>query len=256
MDTSEVTRLIKDTISNEVDQNDYTTSYRAPIIGYVSADDPRFVQLSSLTGFRHLIPDELLPGARSVVCFFLPFAPEIAYANTRDKERVAREWALAYQETNALIEQITSRLKTELSRCGVRSAAEPPTGNYTTRELRSHWSHKSIAVLTGIGSFGLNHLVITDSGCAGRFGSLVIDTDVSFEKPEPKERCEYYVLGTCMDCIKACPVSAISEDGSFDRRVCWQQLQKNIGEFLDIGYVVKVCGKCAVMGPCALEAGI
>ena len=197
MDPKELSRVIEDTITYAVEHNDYLTSYRSPIIGYCSADDPGFARLPGLTGTQHMMPGDLLPGARSVISFFLPFAPEIAYANARDKERVAREWALAYQETNALIEQITSRLQVELSRHGVRSAAEPPTGNYTTRELRSHWSHKSIAVLTGIGSFGLNHLVITDSGCAGRFGSRVIDTDVPFEKPEPKERCEYHVLVTC-----------------------------------------------------------
>ena len=42
----------------------------------------------------HMLPHDLLPGARSVVSFFLPFAPWVLEANTRHREQVAREWAV------------------------------------------------------------------------------------------------------------------------------------------------------------------
>ena len=198
------------------------------------------------------MPDDMLPGARSVVCFYLPFAPEIAHANRKEKEQVAREWAVAYLETNALIEKITARLIEVLAQYSIRAAAEPATGNFDEKVLRSHWSHKSIAVLSGIGSFGLHQMVITDAGCTGRFGSLVIDAELPIEKPERKERCEYYASGTCMDCVLACPANALSEDEPLARQACRAQCHKNANDFLDLG--VKVCGKCAVVGPCALEA--
>jgi epoxyqueuosine reductase QueG len=94
--------------------------------------------------------------------------------------------------------------------------------------------------------------VITDAGCTGRFGSIVTDAEIPTDKPETKERCEYYELGTCMDCVFGCPVNAISEDEPFDRETCWEQCLKNANEFRDLGDEVRVCGKCAVVGPCAL----
>lgn len=254
MKTLELAEFIRETIFHEVNHNSFLTAYRDPLIGFVAANDPRFACLSEWTAYDHLMPDDLLPDARSVVSFFLPFVPEIAHANMQEKERVAREWGVAYQDTNALIGQINSRLIKLLGNYGIRAAAEPATGNFDESELRSHWSHKSIAVLSGIGSFGLHQLVITDAGCAGRFGSLVIDAELPVEKPKFIERCEYLLLGTCLDCVLGCPVNAITEDDPFDRRACWQQCLKNAHDFLDLGDEVKVCGKCAVVGPCALES--
>jgi len=254
MKPSELDDLIKEMIIYEVNNNEFVTLYRDPIVGFIAADDPGFAQLSEWTKFDHLMPDDLLPGARTVACFFLPFAPEIVLANAQEREQVAREWAVAYQDTNILIGQITSRLIETLSQNGIRAAAQPATGNFNETDLRSHWSHKSIAVMAGIGSFGLHQLVITDAGCAGRFGSFVIDAKLPTDPPERKERCEYFEFGTCTECMDACPVDAISEDEPLDRRVCWMQCRKNGIDFLDVGSEIKVCGKCAVPGPCALEA--
>jgi len=254
MKPSELAELFTETILHEVNHNAFVTAYRNPLIGFVAADDPGFSHLSEWTAYPHLMPDDLLPGARSVVCFYLPFAPEISYSNAQEYEKVSREWALAYQDTNALVSKITSQLIESLNKYGIHAAAEPATGNFDEIALRSHWSHKSIAVLSGIGSFGLHQLVITDAGCTGRFGSIVIDAELPVEKPERKERCEYFELGTCKDCVIGCPVNAISEDRPFDRHACRKQCIKNSNDFMDLGDEIKVCGKCAVVGPCALGA--
>jgi epoxyqueuosine reductase QueG len=247
--------LIRETIVHKAAHHKFITRYRDPIIGFLAADDSRFEKLSEWTGIEHLMPADLLLGAQSVIVFFLPFAPEIAAANSREKEQVALEWAVAYQDTNTLIGEITTRLGEVLSQHGVSSAAQPATGNFNQKELRSPWSHKSIAVMAGIGSFGLNQLVITDAGCAGRFGSLVIDAQLPAAPPASKERCEYFEFGTCIACLDACPVDAISENQPLDRRACWLQCHKNGTGFQDIGKI-NVCGKCAVMGPCALKSAV
>jgi epoxyqueuosine reductase QueG len=256
MKSTELAGIIKEKIVNEVKIHDGMTSYREPIIGFVAVDDPGFSQLSEWTAFEHLSPDDLLPGARSVVSFFLPFTPDIPAANAKERERVAREWAVAYVETNAFIGKINSRLIEVLGQHGVMAGAEPATGNFDEKALRSHWSHKSIAVLAGIGSFGLHQLVITDAGCAGRFGSLVIDAELPIDKAEKKERCEYYASGSCLDCVIGCPVNAIDEEEPLNRQACWKQCLKNGEGFLDQGDEVHVCGKCAVVGPCVLESGV
>ena len=256
MNSSELAELIKETILYEVKNKKGATSYRDPIIGFVAADDPEFAKLSELVEFQHLMPEDLLQGARSVVCFYLPFVPEIVYPNQEYKKQVAREWGVAYYETNALIGYINRRLIEVLKEHGVNAAAEPATGNFDSNELRSHWSHKSIAVMTGIGSFGLHQLIITDAGCTGRFGTLVIDAELPIDKPERKERCEYFDSGTCMDCVIACPANALSKDERINRADCWELLLENRKGFLDIGDNVHVCGKCAVVGPCAFESAV
>jgi epoxyqueuosine reductase len=256
MNSSEAAALVKEIITHEVSRQNLITTYREPITGFISADDPGFEDLSALVGHNHYAPADLLPGGRSVVCFFLPFSPDIARANQVHRDSVAREWAVAYQETNTLISQITMRLVEELGRVGIRAAAEPATGSFDHDSLKSRWSHKSLAVMSGIGSFGLHQLVITDAGCAGRIGSLVVDIDLPVDKPLQKERCRYYATGDCLDCVLACPVAALDEDRPFDRRACWNQCLQNGDFFLDIADDVHICGKCAVMGPCALESAV
>ena len=156
----------------------------------------------------HLMPEDLLPGAKSVVSFFLPFAPEVPIANGKDRHQVAEEWAVAYVETNQLIGRITARLIEQLAEHDIRAAAEPATGNFDRETLVSWWSHKSIAVLAGIGSFGLHHLLITDAGCAGRFGSLVLDAELPINKPEKKETLRILsgsnLYGVCVQLPSQC----------------------------------------------------
>jgi epoxyqueuosine reductase QueG len=252
MDLPELTALITSTIQAQVIEASTVTCYREPLVGFVAADDPRFSDLRRDVEPSHMLPRDLLPGARSVVSFFLPFASQVVEANARDREKVAREWAVAYVETNALIGRITSRLDELLAERDVRAAAEPATHNFDPVSLVSRWSHKSVAVLAGLGSFGLHHLVITDAGCAGRFGSLVIDADLPPSAAEHKQRCLYFVDGSCLECVMRCPVGALDENGEIDKQLCWNRCLEAEKEFRNLG-LAQVCGKCSY-GPCALES--
>lgn len=248
--------LIRTTVADEVDRRTSATAYRQPLLAFAAADDPRFGDLTRLTEFPHLLPSDLLPGAQAVICFFLPFIEETVTANKKDHLWAAREWGVAYRDTNALIGKINSRLIEVLGEYGVRAAAPPATGNFDPEELRAHWSHKSIAVMAGLGSFGLHRMVITDSGCAGRFGTLVIDAALPSEASAFRERCRFLTGGECQACLKACPAYAIQEDGSFNRMACWKVCLGNASRFEDLGDAVQCCGKCAVTGPCAIAPAV
>jgi epoxyqueuosine reductase QueG len=186
--------------------------------------------------------------------FFLPFCEEVVVANGRDRDQVAQEWAVAYVETNRLIGRITAELTDWLGQRGIRSAAEPATHNFDPVTLVSRWSHKSVAVIAGLGSIGLHQMVITDAGCAGRFGSLVIDVEIETRPAEKKERCSYFCDGSCLECVQRCPVMALDPSAPLDKQLCWERLQSVMVQFAEIG-VADVCGKCAV-GPCALESAV
>jgi epoxyqueuosine reductase QueG len=161
---------------------------------------------------------------------------------------------VAYVETNALIGRITSHLIRVLAARGIRAAAEPATHNFDPESLVSRWSHKSIAVIAGLGSFGLHHLVITDSGCAGRFGSLALDADLPIATVESKERCLYFHDESCLECVMRCPVAALDGTKPLDKQVCWRRCRGVAEEFKHVG-LADVCGKCAV-GPCSFESAV
>lgn len=245
---------ITDTIKREVIESGTVTRYREPLVGFVAADAPGFAQLRCMVDPTHMSPHDLLPGARSVVSFFVPFAPDVVHANAQRRDEVAREWALAYVETNSLIGRIAAAVTETLAQRGIRAAAEPATHNFDTVKLVSRWSHKSVAVLAGLGSFGLHHLVITDAGCAGRFGSLVIDAELPRFAPTPRERCLYFHDGSCVECVIHCPVGALDEANAIDKQRCWTRCLETAARFTDLGQA-DVCGKCSY-GPCALESAV
>ncbi len=251
----ELARCIISTIQHQAATTDTTTKYREPLVAFVAADDPGFSDLNSVAEPTHLMPRDLLPGARSVLSFFLPFASWVVKANARQKEMVAREWATAYVETNALIGRITTHLIQCLAERDIRAAAEPATHNFDPITLISRWSHKSVAVIAGLGSFGLHQMVITDAGCAGRFGSLVIDADLPISPPaEHKERCLYFHDGSCEVCVLRCPVTALDTNNSIDKQRCYQQCLSTAKNYRNLG-LTDVCGKCAI-GPCSFKSAV
>lgn len=249
--------LVTDVIRREVDAASGATAYRAPLVGYAAAADPRFREIQRVVEPTHFLPEEMLPGARTVIAFFLPFAGWVVEANAAERYRVAREWPVAYLETNALIARICASLIAALAGQGYRAAAAPATHNYDPTDLIARWSHKSVAYIAGLGSFGLHRMLITDAGCAGRFGSVVTDADIPFTPPPVKERCLYYVDGSCHECVTRCPVAALSMDGVIDKQRCNHRLLGLAKVFDPAGFdledVADACGKCAI-GPCSLRS--
>jgi epoxyqueuosine reductase QueG len=167
---------------------------------------------------------------------------------------VAREWAVAYVETNELIARATAHLIDVLETRGFRAAAEPPTNNFDPVALVSRWSHKSVAVIAGLGSFGLHHMIITDAGCAGRFGSLVTDACLPTTETRSQERCLYFYDGSCRACIVRCPVDALTETKGIDRQRCYARCLEVNEQFGHLG-PAEVCGKCAI-GPCSFTSSV
>lgn len=252
MPSSHLETLIRATIEEMVKNAGTETPYRLPLIAFASAANPGFARLREVATPQHLLPEDLLSGARSVIVFFLPFAKEVVEANRR-ASYVAREWAVAYVETNQLIARICQRLADILAERGARAASEPATHNFDPVSLVSRWSHKSVAVVAGLGSFGLHHMLITDAGCAGRFGSLVTDAELDPTPVVEKKRCLYHHDGSCRQCVKLCPVGALTEEG-LDKALCYRRCLEVDAYFADLG-LTDVCGKCA-LGPCAFGSAV
>jgi epoxyqueuosine reductase len=225
--------------------------FRAPLIGFSSAADPLYDQLKEIIGAWHLHPQDILPEAKTVISFFLPFSIETVYQN-QQHEPAARAWAESYVAANQLIGHISEQLIEFLASKGIMAATLPATHSYDAEKLQSAWSHRSAAYIAGLGRFGVNRMLITPVGCAGRYGTVITAAELPADVRSEQEYCRYHQNGSCLACIRACPVGALRVDG-FDKFRCNDRLLKNATQFSDIGFC-DVCGKCVVAGPCAVMA--
>lgn len=240
---------LKDLLRQKVLNAKKVTKYRAPLLGFVAADDPGFREIKEVVTPNHLLPRDILPEAKTVLAFFVPFAIEPIRANRRSKE-VAREWALAYVETNALIGELCQAIHDFLAPLGYKTGWQPATHNFNEETLESLWSHRSVAYLAGLGSFGVNRMLITPAGCAGRFGSVVTSAEIEPSGRISQEFCLFKSEGKCNFCVSNCLTGALTLSG-IDKHKCYSHLLEVAKDFSDLG-LCDVCGKCCV-GPCAIK---
>ena len=150
--------------------------WQPPLMTAAPIDD-RFDQLPGIAADDHLHPRDLLPTAKSVIVFYLPFKKELVKANKKGGYP-CREWGVAYVQTNNLIERLGRALSDFLLESGYKSGLTPATHNFNEEKLMARWSHKHLAYLLNLGRFGVNHLFITPIGCTGRLGSFVSEVEL------------------------------------------------------------------------------
>ncbi len=222
--------------------------WREPILA-AGAVDERFWILKEAVSEDHLMPEDLLPAARTVIVFFIPFTQKLVKEN-REGTLACRNWGLAYTETNTLIAQISEALSVLLVKHGHLSAVTLPTHNFDKERLISGWSHRHLAHLVGLGRFGVHRQIITPEGSAGRLGSLVTEAELGDHPLQTGVGACLHLAGkTCLACSKKCPVNALKGE-IFDRFTCYEQCLVNDRNLSDMP-VTDVCGKCVAVVPCS-----
>jgi len=235
-------------IKNEVLDLRKEELFREPLVGFASADDPLFFKLAEIVGPEHVHPKDILQSAKTVVSFFIPFSKRIVLDNRRSPE-VSSEWANVYLNANAVINDISKKLIDKLAEKGIQGRTIKATHTYDEKTLKASWSHRSAAYIAGLGRFGLNRMLITKVGCAGRYGSVIISEEITPDQRPQEELCTFFINGQCGFCVNNCPTQALRVDG-FDRHKCHAHLLEVSKGFSDLGFC-DVCGKCAI-GPCAI----
>ncbi len=236
--------------------------YEKPLLGFSSASDELYRSLKKrdIVGEVHRSPGEWLPGAASVISFFLPFTADIRESNY-GPGLASEEWLRA----RFLGEEINNRLRTfivkELAGQGAKAVApileKDFAADYTL--LLSNWSERHAAFISGLGTFGLNRGIITPRGMAGRFGSVITDlvlTPTARPYNDLYAYCPFLKDGSCGACIERCPSGAITASGK-DKKRCHQYIfiEDPLNALrLKSGYPASTCGKCQTAVPC--EAGI
>ncbi len=254
LDIGELRNLAIDFVAAEPARSGTEGYWQAPLL--VSAPiDERFDLLPQIAFNRHMHPYELLPTAKSLIVFFIPFKHALIKENKKG-DRPCRNWGLAYVQTNDLISRLSRILKDFLTARGFAAELTPATHNFNEDVLMARWSHKHLAFLANLGRFGTHHMLITPAGCTGRLGSLVAEADLGAHSLiETKEACLLKAGKKCGKCIEACPVEALSQNG-FERRKCWNRLKENrkiLDYFADLPESTHVCGKCAAFMPCSFS---
>ena len=232
--------------------------YDEALVGFADASDPifeTFLQEDSIGQFYRL-PAAWLPGANTVVAYFLPFSEHVRRSNYGGPPPSA-EWMHARFLGESFNEKLRHNLVTVLEKEGGQAVAPILHSSYTAdyTVFSSNWSERHAAYAAGLGSFGLHRGLITAKGVAGRFGSVITDLPfkiISRPKGSHFQICPFLVDGSCGACIDRCPVGAITLEGK-DKSKChhYMFIYDNIKELREaFGYKHSVCGKCQINVPC------
>ena len=240
---------IKEIISNSVMELERSDLFRTPLVAFSSAYDKRYHELKTLIGNWHMNPTELLPEAKSVISYFVPFTKEVVTAPRKSKQETPL-WGESYAVVNPYFEQINQKICDYLEAEGYYACNIPATHTYNEKDMKSMWSHRSAAAIAGLGSFGANRMLITEKGSGGRFCAVLTSAELKSTEKIHENPCLYIKNGSCGLCFKACPVDALKPD-IIDRFACQAETRKNEKLLIkSIGlYNADTCGKCISICP-------
>ncbi len=237
--------FIKTNPNNKVEELDNMSIYDEPIIGIASVDDPLFISLKdeSIIGPHHMTPKEWFPEGKSVISYFIPFNLRVRRSNRADTDLPSLEWLYGRIEGENFNNLIRKFISKELINFGNNTLVPAHDSRFSVVDRRSNWSERHIAYIAGLGTFNLGKNLITEKGCAGRFGSIITDLNLTPTKRPYKSIYEY--CNNCGACISRCPVSAITQNGK-EHNPCDVFL-----ETMKEKYAPRYgCGKCQTSVPC------
>lgn len=213
--------------------------YDAPLVAVAAAVDPLFADLkqASIVGSHHRSPLEWLPDGKVVVSYFLPFSAVVREAN-RVPGMPALEWVYARYEGEQVNDALRGYLELYFQQRDMAAVAPVLDDGFNVEDRRANWSERHVAYIAGLGTFGLHTSFITEAGCAGRFGSVVVAGDLPIQERPYSDI--YQNCNMCRQCIERCPAGAITEQGK-DHALCAAYQAREISPKYKPRYG---CGKC------------
>ncbi|MFB3764202.1 MAG: 4Fe-4S binding protein [Methanotrichaceae archaeon] len=185
-------------------------------------------------------PQSIYPEARSVIVIGLPIilpvletSPSIYYHEL-------------YKTVNSLLDQYTYRLASFLNEKGFASLFIPRDGYASIDVLLKNpiafFSHRHAALLAGLGTFGINNMLLTPKyGPRVRFGSVLTSAELPSDPMLNEDLCVH-----CMQCANMCPTKALDEKdyplGLTDKKSCASYAAElNRKGISPCGICIKVC---------------
>ena len=245
---------IQAVVQQEIRRLNRPDLFRDPMVSFSSAQDRRYAELKTIIGDWHLLPNELLPSAKTVISYCVPFTEAVANA-PKETPGETYIWGEAYGVINSYFAHINERLCRFLADQGFKATPIPATHTYDPIDMKCKWSHRSAAVIAGLGTLGANRLVITKKGSAVRFCTVITSAPLTPAETQAEDRCLYHKDGSCGLCFAVCPPKALHQDG-FDKFACQQVCDIN-GQQLAKTHALPeadTCGKCISVCPYAYIA--
>lgn len=272
------TRVLTQTEKNRISEG----LWQEPLVGFADAASEYIAGLRKTVHPAHQLPRDVMPDAKIVIAYFVPFSRWVTETN-KDKpgagsaagfNPASPQWAESYELTNNMFGRLNEHIIKVIRNMGYEAATAPEAAVFYRDEVISHWSFRHLAYAAGLGTFGLNNMLITEKGCSGRCNTVITNLDIKPDMPKKEEACLYKRNGSCMACLAKCPTGALTKTG-FDRHRCYEQCLKNAGIYKDFGssYVPEtdmseagadclgevagigseVCGKCIAGLPCTFR---
>jgi len=181
-------------------------------------------------------PQAIWPEVKSVIVIGIPVslpvietAPSIWYHEL-------------YRTVNTLLDSSTYRMTAQ----GIPSIAVPRDGYGSIGGLKERpvafFSHRHAAYLAGLGTFGINNMLLTPQfGPRVRFASIFTTAEIQPNPVMEEDLCIH-----CMRCAKVCPVNAIPgpyyPEGITDKLACATRSEALLKRYISpCGLCIKIC---------------
>jgi epoxyqueuosine reductase QueG len=158
--------------------------------------------------------DILVKGAKSIIVFGIWMGGGAIESPSEVVQ--SQHLMIIYDEMN----RIALKLARGLERAGHRASTIPPhlpiEMSHATKGLIGPVSLRHAAEAAGLGKLGPNRLLIHPKfGARLRLAGVVTDAELAPDPLLNESPCD-----GCMECVRACPISAIKEDGTVDVVAC------------------------------------
>ena len=212
-------------------------AWAEPLVGFSNGADPLYqfykedigeFYLSPLEFFAHDFPGvEVLPDHLTVISWILPQTDATKADQRKETHFPSERWA----RSRIFGEEVNNKLRRHvvevLKQSGIEAVAPTLSPRWESKMsvrygFASTWSERHTAYAAGLGTFGLSDGLITLKGKAMRTGSVIARMKVPVsDRPYTDHHayCLFYAKGTCVECIKRCPIGAITEMGH-DKKLC------------------------------------
>lgn len=248
METKEhIKELIYRYVAEYQSRDDNVIDVYQPIVKFGDVNHEKVKHLKTIASQEHLSPFDLVEDATIFISYFIPFKEQLSKSNSlATTTSASKEWAMTYNDVNTMMLNLNEYLVMKLKEMGYNAEFSRQASDIN-EEIMSNWSHRHIGWISGLGTFGINNMLITEKGSCGRMNSLVTNLDIVPDQQIKEEYCLNKINGICNVCINRCPINALSKEG-FKRGKCQKHLESHGGTL-----VANVCGQCVVELPCSFK---
>lgn len=235
------------TVPDKIIDMDLTPDLKA----YIRSSGADLTGIADLKPFKNgwvVVPEDILN----------PYAYAVSIAKKLDDGIIntiidgpTPEYAGHYRDVNAALDAISARTAVWITEKGYKARAIPASHIADDDNLLGNISHKAVARMAGIGWQGKSLLIVSpEYGPRIRLATILTDMPLSADGPVGN-RC-----GRCMECVKACPASAIkniSTDSRYETRedaIYLNRCFNKVSEFkARPGIGALICGVCVKICP-------